>query len=73
MAVLHKTTKEYMVPEDLMGFAKGMTRIVEDCPAAVAYLKEKKATPPVQDERLKRFLDTDRMVESLRLYDTCGN
>jgi hypothetical protein len=74
MLMYHKSRKEYLYTDGLMGYVPSMSKNVEDCPAAYDYVKAKTPAPAGQtiDPRLKGFLNTDKIVETLRLYDECG-
>lgn len=74
MLMYHKSRKEYLYTDGLMGYVPSMSKNVEDCPAAYEYVKAKTPAPAGQtiDPRLKRFPNTDKIVETLRLYDECG-
>jgi hypothetical protein len=72
--VYHKARREFLYTDGLMGYVPSMSKNVEDCPAAYDYVKAKSPAPANQvvDPRLKAFLNTDKIIETLRLYDTCG-
>jgi hypothetical protein len=74
LLMYHKSRREYLYTDGLMGYVPSMSKNVEDCPAAYEYVKAKTPAPSGQtiDPRLKRFLNTDKIVETLRLYDECG-
>lgn len=71
--IYNKKKKKYFSNRTMLGaMRKALMKVVEGCPVAVEYLEDENSGKGTTYQEKLGLYNADIMVETLKLYDTCG-